>query len=371
MISAPSPTLPTFRAELAQLVSPLKRVRPRVPFWQLAAHRVPTLSLYRGLLRDAPTEDIRFRVRMLFRQNRRLTGTERTIKYLKMGYKWLDIFEKAKSGDIYYQKVLSRYSSLIATKREKAHWMHLGHKEMAWQFKMRSRPILTAFFQASSTNPPFPRLKPQPLHMSMIIKKRKTAAHSRHRRSLKLQAQQRLIQREQAFEKGLFKNARVFADGYGWMEPISTALAELQTASDRAKQREQMPIPESLKRVVWKARVERVANKTREVERERRGEILPRTIRRRIKGPPAHVLAEMTPEQKEADKVVRSVSEVGYVAMMKRRLGVKVRDPEAWRREIGEVSGEEGKRMRRMVDEVRKENERRRMAAEPGPSTPR
>ena len=58
MISAPSPASPTFRADLAKLVSPLKRIRPRVPFRQLAAHRIPTLSLYRGLLRNAATDDV-------------------------------------------------------------------------------------------------------------------------------------------------------------------------------------------------------------------------------------------------------------------------------------------------------------------------
>lgn len=56
----PSVESQTFRANLAQLLSPLRRVRPRVPFFELAAHRIPTLwGLYRGLLREAPTEDVR------------------------------------------------------------------------------------------------------------------------------------------------------------------------------------------------------------------------------------------------------------------------------------------------------------------------
>lgn len=47
------------RARIAQLISPLRRIRPRVPFWELAAHRIPTLwSLYRGLVRNAPGEEI-------------------------------------------------------------------------------------------------------------------------------------------------------------------------------------------------------------------------------------------------------------------------------------------------------------------------
>lgn len=55
----PSPQSLAFRANLAKLVSPLRRVRPRVPFFQLAAHRVPTLwGLYRSLLRDAGSENV-------------------------------------------------------------------------------------------------------------------------------------------------------------------------------------------------------------------------------------------------------------------------------------------------------------------------
>ena len=57
---SPSPHSLQHRANLAQLIRPLKRVRPRVPFWELAAHRIPTLwSLYRGLLRSAPGDNIR------------------------------------------------------------------------------------------------------------------------------------------------------------------------------------------------------------------------------------------------------------------------------------------------------------------------
>ena len=48
-----------FRAKLAELVSPLRRVRSKTPFFELAARRIPTLwSLYRGLLRNSPTEDV-------------------------------------------------------------------------------------------------------------------------------------------------------------------------------------------------------------------------------------------------------------------------------------------------------------------------
>jgi hypothetical protein len=61
-LSVPPPTASSLahRAEIARLISPLRRVRPKVPFYDLAAHRIPTLwTLYRGLLRHAERENVR------------------------------------------------------------------------------------------------------------------------------------------------------------------------------------------------------------------------------------------------------------------------------------------------------------------------
>ena len=56
----PPPDRTAYRTNLARLISPLRRVRARVPFYQLAAHRIPTLwSLYRGLLSAAPSDHVR------------------------------------------------------------------------------------------------------------------------------------------------------------------------------------------------------------------------------------------------------------------------------------------------------------------------
>jgi len=49
------------RERLASAFSGLRRVRPRVPFFRLAAHRIPTRwSLYRGLLRCLPKASSRY-----------------------------------------------------------------------------------------------------------------------------------------------------------------------------------------------------------------------------------------------------------------------------------------------------------------------
>jgi methyl coenzyme M reductase gamma subunit len=111
-------------------------------------------------------------------------------------------------------------------------------------------------------------------------------------------------------------------------------------------------------KAVANARREKFTNKRRERNREKRGEILRRTIKRRNQGPPAHVLQNMTQEQREMDRISRSVSEVGYVAMVKRRLGWKLKNPEAWKVEIG--SPENQQDLDQMTEAIRQENLRRR-----------
>jgi hypothetical protein len=131
--------------------------------------------------------------------------------------------------------------------------------------------------------------------------------------------------------------------------------------ADEARLRSSFP-PEMLA-AIKQARRDKILNKTRQLERERRGEILPSTIHRRNKGPPAHILSKMTPEQRKLDKIARHVSEVGYVAMAKMKLGHKLKTPDAWRREIGKP--EDMTRLDRMLEEVNLENERRRQSASP------
>ncbi|GLB40306.1 putative complex I LYR family protein [Lyophyllum shimeji] len=374
-----------FRANLARLLSPLRRVRPRVPFYDIAAHRIPTLwSLYRGLLRQAPTDDIKWRVRMLFRQNQHLTGTAATRKNLEKGYKvgrrcilravlfnedslkFLAAFQRANAGDEKQRAILQRYSQALATKSDKEYWKHLARNEMAWQIKLANRPIMTGgFLRPTPANRPLPRLKPQPWAITSMIRKRRAARERQMLKLAELQESLNDIWHEAKFEAGVARLAGkadsftpVFASHVqDWSQPLETLRRDIRETFPRAQQRRDEPYPPEMLDAIMAARREKIANKTRERERERRGEILRRTILRQNKGPPAHVLSMMTPEQRKMDKIARSVSEVGYVARVKRKLGFKLRKPDAWKAEIGHPEDKE--RLNRLSGAIREESARR------------
>ncbi|KAF7301222.1 hypothetical protein MIND_00687000 [Mycena indigotica] len=318
-----------FRANLAKLISPLRRVRPRVPFFQLTIHRLPTLALYRNLLRYAPDNHIQTRMRFLFRKNQHLTGTEKTKRQLEKGYKFLAAFKRAHEGDEKQQLILSRYSRLLAAKAEKHYWKGLVRAEVAWQERLKSRPILTGgLMKATYFNPPLPRMKPQPMQISKIIMARKRVRDRRWALREQLIDHSNLIFEEQRFEQGLLGMGENFESVFDtqWQAPIKKSLDQLNTLNRRDIRRSETPVSPELEATLLAARREKIANKTRERARERAGEVLPITLERQRGRPPGHIFSRMTPKQKHRDRVLRGVGEVGYVGMMKQRMNFKLRD---------------------------------------------
>ncbi|KAH9487196.1 hypothetical protein JR316_0001265 [Psilocybe cubensis] len=360
-----TPESSAFRANLANLVSPLRRVRTRTPFFRLAAHRIPTLwELYRGLLRNSPTEQVKFRVRLAFRQNRYLTSPEETRKQLEKGYKYLDFFKKAMEGDTYRQGVMMRYSDMILLKREKSQMKRLLLEEMDWQLERRNQPKMTGgFIRPSILNVPLPRLMPQPQATSMIFVKRRTARELRHFRRDSFEEQLQDLRIEAEFEDGLQRMVSVpFPICFSgeaqseWQQPIREAISEIQASQTRDYERANMPFPTELVEQVLEARREKHRNLTRARERERRGEMTKNALKRKRGTPPSWVIATMTPKRRHMDQVSRSLSEVGYVALVKRRLGFKLKNPDAGL-ELGE---EENRPLLDLTTEaIRTENRRR------------
>lgn len=108
--------------------------------------------------------------------------------------------------------------------------------------------------------------------------------------------------------------------------------------------------------MVKQARRRKVENKTRERQRERRGEVLTKTLKKMRKRPPAHLAIKMSAEQLRDDAIMREVSQGGYSGRVKARLSGKGWDEAA---EEGGWTSEQDK----LIDEVRAENERRREAS--------
>lgn len=136
----------------------------------------------------------------------------------------------------------------------------------------------------------------------------------------------------------------------------------MKASLERERARLRTPFPPELLEQIKSARRARIENKTRERERERRGEMTNRLLRQMRKSPPAHTLALMSPRRRRMDSIARGVSEVGYVAKVKRALGYKLRDPRAWEAELGPK--EKMEMMNRMAEEIEQENIRRRSQVE-------
>ncbi|TCD70884.1 hypothetical protein EIP91_001192 [Steccherinum ochraceum] len=357
------------RARIAQIITANQRVHPTVPFWKLQVHRVPTLwTLYRGLLRNSSTDDVRWRIRRVFEQFRHLTTPRLARPQLLKYHKWLDTFIKAKEGDVYYRAVLQRYSRMVVAKRDKEDFKQMVREAFEWQRKLYRRPIMTgAYLRPTVANPPLPRLRPQPEHISGMIHKRRRATN---RQYIAVEEADRTIDElkyEKEFEEKLTQEAQAngvqmktfFSDKFqDWTSPLIDIKKENRERISAGIRRRDSPYPPEMLEAIKQARREKVANKTKELQREARGEVLRRTVFRARAGPPAHILSKMTPLQKRMDKVSRSsVSEVGYVGMVKRKLGWKLKNPNAWKVEIGKK--EDTARMDALAAEIRQENEKR------------
>ncbi|EIN13030.1 hypothetical protein PUNSTDRAFT_98064 [Punctularia strigosozonata HHB-11173 SS5] len=362
-----SPTMSSLahRARLAQLVAPLKRVRPRVPFYKLAAHRVPTLwTLYRGLLRHSPTLDIRFRIRMMFRQNRAITSPRTTKDELRKGHKMLDTFLQAEGGNERLKRLLSRYSAMISAKRAKARLERAVHEQFHEEYLRATRPILTgAYLRPSLYNPPLPRMLRQPHALSIMIYKRRRAHDVRIANESAMKERKLELNREMTFERGLLESLQkgeAFESHFlkyrnEWREHLNAQEEAIARSFDLENARLQTPFPPSVLDSIKAARTRKIAYYTSMRARERAGEHTPLSVERMRRMPPAHVLQQMSQQQRINDRVVRSVSEVGYVGMVKERVGVRTRRRGLWR--VYEEGKEENReRLDRMAEEIRRAN---------------
>jgi hypothetical protein len=163
-----------------------------------------------------------------------------------------------------------------------------------WEDKPRKRPILTgAYLCPSLFNRPLPRLKPQPVAISMMIYKRHAARERRPAKSLKLHEWRDDLRRERAFENNLGKSVHepVYENNDAWGacghfiffqitttnspnersdQPMCAMHHNLKQTFTLDVSRYQTPYPPQLLQAIKQARCDKIANKTREHERERK-----------------------------------------------------------------------------------------------------
>lgn len=109
----------------------------------------------------------------------------------------------------------------------------------------------------------------------------------------------------------------------------------LQESFERDEARLHAPYTDELIRIVEDARREKHRNLTNEKIRERRGEMTRKWLQRRRSRPPSLLRYRMSEREKMKWWVSKSVSEVGYIGMLKRELGMRLKNPDAWKREHG------------------------------------
>lgn len=112
-------------------------------------------------------------------------------------------------------------------------------------------------------------------------------------------------------------------------------IREIDKCFEREEARSHAPYTDELIKIVKDARREKHRNLTNEKIRERRGEMTSKWLRRRRSQPPSLMRHRMTEKEKMTWWVSKSVSEVGYIGMLKRKLGIKLKNPDAWKREHG------------------------------------
>ncbi|KAK8865815.1 hypothetical protein IAR55_000962 [Kwoniella newhampshirensis] len=170
----PLPPPHVFVPSLAQATRPAG-----VPFFRDPLHTVPTKwSLFRPLLKGSTAHPaIRRETRSSWREKKGLTSVPRVRVFLEEQYALLS--KMIAPGT----RSLERFECHLAEKHQRLDKMALLAAEQEQQNLHARPPRLTgAYHRPTLFNPPLPRLKPQPISISMMIHNRLRARERRMER---------------------------------------------------------------------------------------------------------------------------------------------------------------------------------------------
>lgn len=255
---------------------------PGIPFFRDPNHTVPTRQLYRQLLRSTSharrgrtnesgtahaNQAVRVnwdalgrKLKAEWRKRRGWTSIPQTQAFLETQRAFL---ESISSNSTPSQELIDLSHKLADQQRRAA--------ERAVP-KPSPRPYVAGFHRPTTFNPPLPRLKPQPLSLSMMILRRVRARERRVALQRDLRAQAQEIKEEIDFFRRVRDRAGL-EDAKGFLLDLRGRQADLQVLFDRHEERKAGVFSEAVVRRVMKARRERQAFKRRRAE-ERKREIV-------------------------------------------------------------------------------------------------
>ncbi|KZO97071.1 hypothetical protein CALVIDRAFT_597797 [Calocera viscosa TUFC12733] len=331
-LPALSPSLQTQHHLLSSLLRPLRRTRPHVPFWKLAAHRQPTLSLYRDLWRFAPSTLVRDWVRYKWDLGRHETSPGKTRALLDGAERVLRVFFRAWEGGEREREVLDRYERLIYAKGRRNEWRGIENRELQRLHALYNRPIVVGnVTYGTPHNKPFPMLKPQPRAISRIIAWRIRARDRRMgAQGLYMEWKGWVLDEIKAERMLGLREGTYVGHEKEWLNPIYEHVGRINRSFEADYERQHAPLTAKQVSIIRSARRERVRNLTYQRQRELRGEMTRRLRLQRLQGPPAPVLARWGERERMEDRMVRGAGWGGYAGEVKLRRGMT--RPREWGR---------------------------------------
>lgn len=230
---------------------------PGIPFFRDDRHRRPTRALYRQLLRSTKStqnrdttsdgnagqvkgkEDeidwnvLRVKIREDWRKRKGMTSIPQTIDFLESQYTHLSTLQsQSASSELAassHRLVHQQTRALTRAERTKLASPSSSNPGLKREGDREVRPYVAGFLRPSYNNPPLPRLKPQPIKLSLMIKSR-------------VKARQRLVEYQKYLwetEQGLKAEidfSRKVKDREG-LEEMKVYLAGLRIAQEELQKR--------------------------------------------------------------------------------------------------------------------------------------
>ncbi|KAE8270229.1 hypothetical protein A4X09_0g2101 [Tilletia walkeri] len=250
--------------DLAALIPSRIAIRgPGRPFYLLREHRMKVLwGLYRPILRLCPPQCMTLRayLKSRFKTKKRLVTRIQTNMLIEQAEWWLALLRRSAVGDVKALKQVERQDRKL-----KKQAVRRGYREQDRRFETQwiNPPpiphISGAILRPTKDNPPLPRYKPvQPEAVTMMINRRRrqrTRLFDHLKDVIHLKdsiASDRQAERDYLPQAGADRPTYAGADG--WDEFISSEMSRVRNVEKRAKERENMMVPEKILRKATSAR---------------------------------------------------------------------------------------------------------------------